>query len=174
LNALRLISINSEVVAKVPKIGTVPAKKVGSTFPKEESHKLFSMVLLRKPFLYNQLPPTLLRSPTVASRTTKKLQETLTRELPSHSPESLTQEPGMSNSNAKHSMRASMRAAVQIGTSSKDLRTLELTVNANPLKQAAEQDLTPTATAIANKMNVTDTTKLTTQTTILKTESLNR
>ena len=143
-------------------------------FHKEESPRQFSMATPHNPFLFKQLTLPLLKLLPPASRATKKLRETLTREQPSHSLVTLNNTLGMCLNNALPTVKTSMNAVLLIGTSTNTLATLVLTANASPLTPMTEQDLTPTAIATAKETNAPRTTRLTTLMRILRTESPDR
>lgn len=159
---------NSNCLAVERMNGNVPAKKELSTFLKEDSLKLYCLLLPTIPFLYNKFPPTLLKSWIDASRMTKKPPETLTRELPSPSQVVLNLTLGMFLKLAYQMKRTSMRLAVLITISPNTVKTLLLTVSATHWALPTEVELIPTATAIARKREGTKPTELMTQTEISK------
>jgi hypothetical protein len=93
------------------------------------------------------LPPTLLRQPKDASRTTKKPRETSIRELPSVPTVPLNPTLGKSNNLATQNARTLRATDVASGTTINTLRTSVLTVNATQSPVPTEEELIPTATA---------------------------
>ena len=130
--------------------GIAHAMKDSSKFLSKDSPEQSLKQSATRPFLYRPFPPTLLRQPIDASRTTKRPRETSTRE-----PTSITMvisDPtlGTSPNHAFPETRPSVKLAAKTLTTVKTPRTSVLTVNARQSLAPTEAESIPTAIVTAS------------------------
>ena len=125
--------------------GIVLAMKDSSMFLRPDSLEQSLKQSATRPFLYRPFPVTLLRQLIDASRTTKPLRETSTREPTSITMETCTPTLGTSHNHVLPEMRPSMRLAAKTSTTIKTHRTSVPTVTAKPSLVPTEAESIPTA-----------------------------
>lgn len=134
--------------------GIVNAEMDLSTYPNKDSHKPSCLPPPTIVFLYKQFKQTLLNKCSDASRITKRLRETLTREQLSLSQVTSILVALMCLRLASENTRTSKRTVARTSISHNTLKTLLLTANATLWALPTEVELTPTASAtIVNAKN---------------------